>query len=241
MTPIDLSPYKAPALQFSGGKDSLACLYLLRDQLNTLAVYWLNAGETPPETLAVVDEVRKWIPHFIEVRSDVKAWRDAHGQPTDLLPANSHFIGVLHGLGDVQLTNRFDCCYHNIMEPLHRRMVDDGVDAVIRGTKVCDGGKIPVEGVTPFYDVLLPIKHWTHQQVFDYLAEVGAPKNAIYDHFHKISAPECMGCTAWWGDGKSAYLRAKHPHLLDSHKNSLRSMRLALQSHLDELDAEIRS
>jgi phosphoadenosine phosphosulfate reductase len=241
MQRFDLRRFQRPALQFSGGKDSLACLYLLRDQLDKITVYWLNPGDTPPETLAVVEEVRAWVPRFFEVTSDVKAWREVNGYPADLLPANSHFIGVLHGLSDVRLTNRFDCCYHNLMAPLHQRMVDDGVDAVIRGTKLCDGGRIPAEGPTPFYEVLLPLRDWTHDQVFEYLDRAGAPRNAIYDHFYKISAPECMGCTAWWGDGKSAYLRAKHPHLLGEHKRNLVAIKRAMQSHLDELETEIGS
>lgn len=241
MAYIDLRRFRNPALQFSGGKDSLACLFLLREQLDNVTVYWMNAGDTPPETKAVVDAVRQWVPRFVEVTSDVKNWRETNGYPTDLLPANSHFIGVQHGLGGVQLTNRFDCCYHNLMAPLHQRMVDDGVDAVIRGTKSCDGGRVPVEGPTPFYEVILPIKTWSHQVVFDFLESVGAPKNSIYDHHYKISAPECMGCTAWWGEGKPEYLRAKHPELLEPYRQHLRVIKLTLQSHLDDLETEIRS
>lgn len=238
---IDLSLFQRPALQFSGGKDSLACLYLLRDQLEGMRVYWLNTGDTCPETLVVVNEVRAWIPNFVEVHSDVAAWRDTYGMPTDLLPSKAHFLGVSYGLGDTRLTGRFDCCYHNIMKPLHDRMVADGVDAVVRGTKLCDGGRVPAEGSTPWYSIVLPIRDWSHQQVFDYLASVGAPVNPIYEHNTGPSAPECMGCTAWWDEGKSAYLRARHPHLVDGHKQKLIFLRQAVQSHLQELDKEIGS
>jgi phosphoadenosine phosphosulfate reductase len=232
----------------TGGSNFICCnareddvKRLLRDQLEKTAVYWLNPGDTPPETLAVVHEVRQWIPHFIEVTTDVKGWRQTNGYPTDLLPANSHFIGVLHGLGDLQLTNRFDCCFHNIMSPLHQRMVDDGVDAVIRGTKLCDGGKVPAEGPTPFYEVLLPVRNWTHLQVFEYLEKVGAPKNAIYDHFRDISAPECMGCTAWWGDGKAQYFLERHPGHVAQYRANLQTLADAAHAQLAELYAELHT
>lgn len=239
MSNIDIARFKSPALQFSGGKDSLACLYMLRGQLDEVPVYWLNTGDTPTETMAVIDAVKAWIPRFIEVRSDVKKWRATHGTPTDLLPSNAHFIALSYGLGSRPLTGRFDCCYHNIMAPLHQRMLDDGIDAVIRGTKQCDGGSVPAEGWTGDYSIVLPLRNWSHQQVFDYLSTVGAPQNAIYEHFNGMSAPECMGCTAWWGDGKAAYLRDKHPELLPAYQKHLRDIKVAIQEHLAELDNEI--
>lgn len=236
---IDLTSYRRPALHFSGGKDSLACLYLLRDQLDKLAVYWVNTGDQCPETASVVEAVRGWIPNFIEVGTDSRAWRAQHGNPTDLAPANSHWLGVAYGLSDSPLVNRFDCCFHNLMRPMHERMIADGVDAVIRGTKLADTGRIPHEGPTGDYDVILPIKSWSHEQVFEYLRSVGAPVNPIYDHFKAISAPECMTCTAWWDDGKAEYLRVKHPQALPEYRVSLQRIREALKSHLQELDFEI--
>lgn len=236
---VDLSPYRKPALQFSGGKDSLALLYLLRDQLDSLTVYWTNTGDGCPETLAVIEQVRPWIPHFVEVTTDVRAWRAENGDPTDLMPANSHGLGVAYGLSERRLTGRFDCCFRNLMEPMHDRMVADGVDLVIRGTKLTDTGKVPFEGPSAFYTVLLPIKAWTHADVFTYLNTVGAPGNAIYEHFKGISAPECMGCTAWWDDGKAAYLKARHPAKYREYRVSLERVKAALQSHLSELDHEL--
>lgn len=239
MTGAMLQRYSRPALQFSGGKDSLACLYLLREHLDRITLYWVNTLDQCPETVAVVDQVRAWVPNFVEVRVDAGAWRKQNGDPVDAVPASAHMLGVAYGMSDIRLSNRFDCCFHNLMKPMHDRMVADGVDAVIRGTKLADTGRIPFEGQTGHYEVLLPIKHWSHEQVFQYLREVGAPCNPVYDHFKGISAPECISCTAWWDDGKSAYLKALHPERLGGYRLSLERVRDALRTHLKDLDSEI--
>lgn len=236
---IDLSRYRNPALHFSGGKDSLACLYLLRDQLDRVTVYWVNAGDGCPETLALIEKVRASIPRFVEVRTDVKQWREVNGLPSDLVPASAHSIGVAYGLAKQKLSCRFDCCYANLMLPMHERMLADDVDAVIRGTKVADTGKLPAEGATEFYDVLLPLRDWSHQDVFDYLASVKAPFNPIYSHFKSLSAPECFGCTAWWGDGKADYLRARHPAAYVETRIKLADISRMVRAHLQELDTEL--
>jgi phosphoadenosine phosphosulfate reductase len=43
------------ALQFSGGKDSLACLHLYREQWPDLLVMWLNTGAVYPEMMDYMD------------------------------------------------------------------------------------------------------------------------------------------------------------------------------------------
>lgn len=236
---IDLSGFKRPALQFSGGKDSLALVYLLKDQLESITLYWMNAGDACPETMDVIRLVREMVPNFIEVQSDVAAWRKQHGNPTDLLPSNAHFLGVSYGLSKFSLTGRFDCCYYNLMRPLHDRMLADGVDLVIRGTKLMDTGAVPHEGPAGAYEVLLPIKDWSHEDVFAYLRNVGAPTNTIYDYFSGGSAPECLGCTAWWDDGKGAYLKNRHPEKYREYRITLESIRRTLVSHMNDLDSEL--
>ena len=70
---IDLFGYSNVALQFSGGKDSLACLYLLKDQLEKVVVYYLDTGDGCPETHDVIDKVKSWIPRFITIKSDLSS------------------------------------------------------------------------------------------------------------------------------------------------------------------------
>lgn len=234
---------KRAALNFSGGKDSLACLYLLKPWVaaGRIAVYWTNTGDACPETAAVVQAVRAlpWVREFREIGTDVVAWRGAHGMPSDVVPSSAHPLGLAYGMSAVAISNKFDCCMANIAGPMHERMLADGMDIVIRGTKRADTGKVPAEGPTEFYELLLPLVDWSHAEVFDYLARAGAPENPVYRYFKGISAPECMGCTAWWDDGKAAYLKALHPRRHGEYVASLRQIKDCLAQHLRELDAEL--
>lgn len=235
-----LQEYRNPALHFSGGKDSLTCLYLLKDQLDKLTVYWCDTGDGFPETRAVVEEARAWIPNFQVVKTDVAKFRNQHGYPTDLLPATAHPVGVLYGTSKYPMTHRYDCCANNIMLPMHKRMVADGVDLVIRGTKTVDSGKLPHDGDWDPYDIWLPLKDWTHAQVFEYLKVVGAPHNSLYDYPGSSSCPECLGCTAWWDDGRASILAERYPEHYQHYLTHLQKIAQAIIPHLADLYAELR-
>ena len=47
------------ALQFSGGKDSLACIHLMRSHWDTLTVYHVDTGDLLPEVREIVDRRRE--------------------------------------------------------------------------------------------------------------------------------------------------------------------------------------
>jgi len=236
---MDLTSFRKPALHFSGGKDSMACLYLLRDQLDRIDVYWVNTGDLCPELRATVDQVRAWVPRFHEVKTDVCAWRHTHGTPVDALPSNCTPLGVTYGLSNVRMSGKFDCCFANKMEPMHRRMVADGVDCVIRGTKLCDTGRIPAEGPMGCYTVVLPLRDWSHDDVHSYLQKVGAPVSEIYQYGASGSAVDCLGCTALWGDDKVGYFAGRAPQRLGPYLLTLQTVREELRRHTAQLDRQI--
>lgn len=228
-------------LQFSGGKDSLACLYILRPFLKQITVYRLNTGDTLPETDEVVAAVRAWIPNFVEIKADVRSWRAEHGMPSDLVPAHAHEIGMRYGMNDHKISNRFDCCWNNLMQPMHQRALADGIDLIIRGTKLADTGTLPHEGWQDGAELWLPVRDFTHDDVFAFLREVGAPVSPIYEFATGISAPECLGCTAWWDDHKGAYLKARHPKAHTAYIANLRIIERSLLDHLGDLMTEIET
>jgi phosphoadenosine phosphosulfate reductase len=230
----------AAALQFSGGKDSLACLLLCLPYVQAgLPVYWCSTGDNLPETLEVVRWASERVPDFRVVQSDVKAWRAKFGMPSDVLPADCSPMGMLNGLGTVAMTGRFDCCWFNLMAPMHARMLADGIQTVVRGTKLADTPKAPSRDDVS-YGVVLPVDGWSHDQVLGYLDRWAEFKNRVYEVARMESAPECLGCTAWWGDGKAQYFKARQPEQLGRYVVSLQSMRQELQQRMQLLDAEIK-
>ncbi len=54
-------------LQFSGGKDSLACLHLLCPFWDRLTVMWSHRGDPYPEVQALVDEIRPLVHEVVEI------------------------------------------------------------------------------------------------------------------------------------------------------------------------------
>lgn len=232
--------FKKPALQFSGGKDSLALLHLFGPVLDRITVYNLDTGDGCPETRAVIEDAKKWVPHFETIQSDVSAWKAANGWPSDLVPARAHEIGLLYGMNSFKLSNRFDCCCANLMAPMQARMQADGVDLIIRGTKHADTGRVPHEGPAGWCHTWLPIREWSHDDVFSYLKQVGAMHNPIYDHFRSISAPECLHCTAWWDDGKSRYLKARHPEVYNEYIHNLKLIAGVVTGHISDLTQELQ-
>ena len=198
------------ALELSGGKDSVACLYLLRDRLDEITVYWLNTGDAYPETVDVINECRKIIPHFVEVRSDVLAWQTENGVPSAIVPATGQHVHLPLHEGEIRTVDHYTCCACNIMLPLHDKVVVDGNTTIIRGQRNSEYHKSPVRDgdVVDGIKFEFPIQDWSEGKVFDYLARMGAP---IHDAYivgeHGV---DCLHCTGWW-EKDNPMLRGRYP------------------------------
>lgn len=236
MTPLDR--HRRGALQFSGGKDSLALVYLLRPQWDKLTLYHVDTGDLLPEVREIVDMVEAMVPSFVRIETDAKAWTAKVGLPSDLVPTTSTPVGMAIGASKQSIVDRFACCVANIMAPMHGRMIEDGVSLAIRGTKRVDIGRLPAEsGDTSMgYELWLPLADWSHEDVFAYLREVGAPICRVYEH--KVNAPECATCPAWWSEGRSAYLSKYHPDLFDAYRAKLAAVALEITPHWVALQEE---
>lgn len=239
---IDLSPldrHARIALCFSGGKDSLACVYLLRDQLHRLTIYHLDTGDLLPEVREIVAHVESFAPHFVHVRTDVAQWIETNGLPTDLFPHGAHPVGMLMGETVTRLVPRYDCCYNNLMLPLFLRIREDGCTLAIRGTKTVDMPTVPVMGgqTADGVEMMLPLQGWSHNDVFAYLRSVGAPISRVYEHV--TNSPECARCSAWWGEKRASYLRQYHPALFEEYAARLRVVSREIAAPLAALRNEM--
>jgi len=208
-----LSPHKNIALQFSGGKDSLALVHLLRPHWDRLTFYHVDTGDLLPEVREIVDSVEAMVPRFVRIETRPADWQQRFGMPSDLVPSSCTPLGVKIGMSDQRLIDRFECCAFNIMVPMHEAALKDGCTLVIRGTKRADMKRLPAEnGPTGLgYDLWLPLLEWSDDDVFAYLREVGAPICRVYEN--GAQSPECATCPAWWSEGRSSYLGKYHPEL----------------------------
>lgn len=199
------------AFQFSGGRDSTAALFALRPFWNRMRIYHVDSGEQFPETRRVVAEVAQYVPIEVIV-SDVEAIRKEHGLPSDLVPSDNTPFGRMVSGREVRITGRYDCCWRTLMEPMHRRMVQDGITLIVRGQRDEDYAVPPMRSGEQAHgvEVLYPIQDWTTADVDAYLQENGLPTAAFYANGMPHGS-DCMGCTAWWDDRRATYLREFHP------------------------------
>ncbi len=226
-------------MQFSGGKDSLACVHLMREHWDEITLYHVDTGDLLPEIREIVDEVAAMVPRFVHIHTDSAHWMDQMGLPSDLVPTSSTRAGLQIGLSSQRIVDRFDCCASNIMAPMHFRMLADGITLVIRGAKRVDFAKMPAEsGPTDGYELFLPLQEWTNDDVFAYLREVGAPICRVYEnHFN---APECATCPAWWSEKRARYLRKYHPDLNVAYRTKLERVSRETTPHWLALQEELR-
>lgn len=224
---IDPAPVLAPhcniGLHFSGGKDSLAVAYLLRPYWEQITFYHLDAGDLLPEVREIVAQIAAKVPRFERINANSRAWAALNGQPSDLVPYTGTPPAMMMG-GKVRISGRWDCCGANLWIPMHARMVADGVSLVIRGTKRADMTRLPAGSgdKSMGYELWLPIEDWSHEDVFAYLREVGAPINRIYQS--TVNSPECATCPAWWNEGRADYLSKHHPELFAIYRRRLETV-----------------
>lgn len=234
-----LDQHQRIALHFSGGKDSLAVAYLLRPHWDRLTFYHVDTGDLLPEVREIVAGIAREVPHFQHLQGNVTAWQADHGLPSDLTPTTNTPFGRMFGFAERAVVDRFACCWSNIMDPMHRRMLEDGISLVIRGTKRSDVRRLPAEdGDTGMgYHLWLPLLEWSDDDVFAYLREAGAPICRVYDD--KVQSPECATCPAWWNEGRAAYLKKHHPDLLALYREKLAAVAAEVFPHFDAMQAEL--
>ena len=230
------------ALQLSGGKDSLACLYLCKAHLDKIVVYWCNTGDAYPETLEQMAQIQTWVPHFVEVAGRQRAVIQAFGFPSDLVPVSATIFGnLLKGGGGPWIQDRYNCCCRSLMEPMHERMMADGITLIIRGQKNADVLKPSLrsgdvsEGIEFFY----PIENWTVAEIFSYLKANDAPIPRFYEMLDE--AADCMTCSAWWEKGEAKYLKRYHyPQFLEVQRR-LDVINAAVAPHIQHFNDEVNS
>ncbi len=202
------------ALLFSGGKDSMACLYLNRHRLNDIYVIFANTGKFYPEHLATVAAVKAMCPHWIEIKTDRDGQWAANGLPADVVPIDWTVWGQhISSKKAVTLQSYLQCCGENISAPLWYAVKKLGCTTVIRGQRTDEAHRSSAkdgdicEGIRFSH----PIENWSAADVMAYLHE---QMDAVPEHFKlEHSSMDCYDCTAYrkHSADRVEWTRLRHP------------------------------
>lgn len=227
------------AFQFSGGKDSTAALFMLREFWPRMSVYWLNSGDAFPETAAFVHDIGAMFERFIEVPGRVAEAVAGFGIPADVIPDGcSEEAWALKINTGPLLQDRAMCCARSKIVPMHQRMIDDGITLIVRGQRADDQYKGPhasgdvVDGVELYY----PIEHWSDSEVMAWLVshDILPP---LYSEGIQRSG-DCMRCSAWLGDRRAEYLAKNHPAAFQDYGRRLMTICRAAEPSVARLFSE---
>ena len=243
MQPSDLestlSHHERIAFQFSGGRDSLACLYLLKPHWDRCTVYWCDSGAAYPETVRLMDKVRDMVPHFVRIEGRQPQVVAQYGLPSDIVPVSATPLGIEFAGGGLLIQDRYSCCVRSRMIPLAERMAEDGITLVIRGQKRAD--KLKANGasgtVQDGIEYLFPIEDWSDRDVMNFLNKEGADIPRFYEMLS--TTPECMTCTAWWEEGEMAYLKRYHHHQYLENLDRMDDINQAITGHIAAFNKEV--
>lgn len=193
-------------LHYSGGIDSLACLFKLRDEWDSLTVMWCNTGAAYPSTVEHMQTIAKLGPKFEIITSNQPDNIARLGFPVDLVPVDATVIGhQLSGEPGVVFQSRYECCARNIWGPLMRATLEGGYQRVYRGQRLNDTRRAPFRSgfVDEFgIEYVLPIEDWTRERVFQFCEEACPELIPVsYDEGEKTGR-DCWDCTAYLFDNE---------------------------------------
>lgn len=225
------------ALWFSGGKDSMACLYLIRHRLDEIDVIFVNTGKTYPELMDTVNRAKAMCPHWHEVATDRTAQWGRHGIPSDIVPIDWTSIGQkFSSPKPVTIQSYLQCCFENITAPLLAKTRELGATTVIKGQRLDESHRSTarhgdvVEGIR----YLHPVETWSRQGVLEYLiAQMGTlPEHYALEH----TSMDCYDCTAFAAHSRDRvdYMRERHPQLYAEYAVSAAHLKGALSAQLKE-------
>lgn len=235
-----MARHQKPVLKFSGGKDSLACLYLLRPWWSRVTVLWANSGDPYPETVEQMKHIRELVPNFVEVSGPgCVRW---HGReqtyPTDMVPWTASAVGRLCSPGSPRfvLHSTIDCCWVNVWAPMQKKIRELGADLVIRGERESEAYRPPITNGMIDPDnggtQLIPIRRWSKGDVFSYLRAEGVevPRQYAYG----MGSLDCLHCTGHLGEagGKLRYLRDFHVDVAVEYERRLRLISSEQERHM---------
>lgn len=221
---------------FSGGKDSLACLFLLKPYLDKINVIWVNTGDMFPENIEIIRKFTKDLPHFIEINTDVHSFIEKFGFPSDIVPISYSHVGqMMTGDKPIKLMSGYDCCSHNLWFPALQKAQELEATLIIRGQRNEEYAKSPMRTGTiqDGIEFLFPLQEWSQENVLAYLKEQGFDYPEFFNFTE--SSLDCMHCTAFLSgiEDRKEYMKQNHPIEHEKNMQNLSLISDAIKSELE--------
>lgn len=224
-------------VEFSGGKDSLVVLHMLKDEPGVEA-YFADPGSVYPHMREFIEETcHKWFVPLTIVSPPVpvEEYTKNAGYPSDMVPTNRspemHFsIGKDK---EQKLQSIVQCCGNMLWVPLKEAVRKSGHKDIARGIKATDKHKtvpnqyIDEDGIRYH----LPIYDFTDLDVFDYLKRHGVKPAR---HYEEVNASfDCWLCTAHLTEKealqKNEWTKEHYPELWPILKKRFMAVRRAVR------------
>ena len=201
------------AMQFSGGKDSLAVLHLMRGKFDTdTTVYFGDTGIAYPHMVEFIQRTCAELGLSLKLVAPpvpIGQFHAARGLPSDIVPieATMDMQAYLRAPRGTLLQSGLTCCSAMLWRPLQEAMVADGIKTVYRGSKKCDGHVGVGDGFVDSNGIVYrsPIWDWSDAEVFSYLKDEGvelprhyAAVNGSFDCFTRSSRQPQRHSRAMW-------------------------------------------
>lgn len=188
-------------LHFSGGRDSIATLWVLKKRWPHMTVMWCNTGAAYPDTMELMAKVKALVPHFMEVKSNQPETIKLYGYPADIVPLHSTLNGQsITSVKGTRFQSSLDCCARNLWIPIVRATQELGAKIIYRGQRREEEYRIPINsghvdenGVT----YVFPIQEWSEQKVRDYIMENCPQLWPDYYDEGEVTSHDCWDCTGW--------------------------------------------
>lgn len=221
-------------LWFSGGKDSLACLYLMREQWGTFTVLHVDTGAKLPEGDQFIQGLAARVPDFHIIKSDQPAWVASFGMPVDVLPVM--YSGFGHYMRDgksLKLQPFVTCCGNNLWKPMSQATKALGATTVFHGTRKADaiGNQHILDSMVDGIRYISPIADWSDEDVTQFLSSCGEPIPEWYS-IKQDTSMDCWNCTAFMREagGRIGWLEKRHPDKHTVFMASINDIRSAIKS-----------
>lgn len=218
-------------LALSGGKDSMACLYLMREELDG-AIY-VDTGYTYPETQAMIAHAETLIPVH-RVSANRQAQQDAHGIPFDVVPVEWTAMGqAMTSRKPFLIQSPFQCCFENIVVPLHAKARELGATHIVSGQRQDESHRATsvhgqlVDGFIRLY----PLADWTAEQTRTYLAShMDLPAHFAFEQ----TSLDCYDCPAYrkHSHDRVQWTKARYPEYYAAYARNYNAALSAVEAAL---------